>query len=140
MFLTTIDYSPHIVGLSSASFALFDLIAILKAIIRFRAGAVVRHRCIALIIWYILVVVVVVVVVLVVTNWGVVVVANWGVVVLIGRLTILIWNTVLFVRFIFCKLSLVNLILILSELFLGVTVVLIMMLLITWITVIFITG
>ena len=81
-----------------------------------------------------------VVVVLVVTNWGVVVVANWGVVVLIGRLTILIWNTVLFVRFIFCKLSLVNLILILSELFLGVTVVLIMMLLITWITVIFITG
>ena len=81
-----------------------------------------------------------VVVVLVVTNWGVVVVANWGVVVLIGRLTILIWNTVLFVRFIFCKLSLVNLILILSELFLGVTVVLIMILLITWITVIFITG
>ena len=81
-----------------------------------------------------------VVVVLVVTNWGVVVVTDWGVVVLVGRLTILIWNTVLFVRFIFCKLSLVNLILILSELFLGVTVVLIMMLLITWITVIFITG
>ena len=52
----------------------------------------------------------------------------------------MIWNTVLFVRFIFCKLSLVNLILILSELFLGVTVVLIMILLITWITVIFITG
>ena len=87
-----------------------------------------------------MVVVVVVVVVLVVTNWGVVVVTDWGVVVLVGRLTILIWNTVLFVRFIFCKLSLVNLILILSELFLGVTVVLIMMLLITWITVIFITG
>ena len=81
-----------------------------------------------------------VVVVLVVTNWGVVVVTNWGIVVVVGRLTILIWNTVLFVRFIFCKLSLVNLILILSELFLGVTVVLIMMLLITWITVIFITG
>ena len=74
----------------------------------------------------------VVVVVLVVTNWGVVVV--------VGRLTILIWNTVLFVRFIFCKLSLVSLILILSELFLGVAVVLIMVLLITWITVIFITG
>ena len=82
----------------------------------------------------------VVVVVLVVTNWAVVVVTNWGVVVVVGRLTILIWNTVLFVRFIFCKLSLVNLILILSELFLGVTVVLIMILLITWITVIFITG
>ena len=71
-------------------------------------------------------------VVLVVTggNWGIVVVMMvylGRLVVFSLRMMVLIWNAVLFVRFIFCRLflvNLVNLILIFSELLFGVTVVL----------------
>ena len=112
--MTAIDCSPcrHIVGLGLASLAFFDLILILKTIICLRAGAVVFcHRCIALI----TTVVVVVVMVVIVCNWSIVIVMV---------VPDLIWSAVLFGRFIFRKVFLVNLILILSEILVGVTVVL----------------
>ena len=107
--MTAIDCSPcrHIVGLGLASLAFFDLILILKTIIRLRAGAVLfSHRCIALFTTVVVVVVVMVVIVIVMV------------------VPDLIWSAVLFGRFIFRKVFLVNLILILSEILVGVTVVL----------------
>lgn len=107
--MTAIDCSPcrHIVGLGLASLAFFDLILILKTIIRLRAGAVLfSHRCIALFTTVVVVVVVMVVIVIVMV------------------VPDLIWSAVLSGRFIFRKVFLVNLILILSEILVGVTVVL----------------
>ena len=113
--MTAIDCSPcrHIVGLGLASLAFFDLILILETIIRLRAGAVLfSHRCIAL---FTTVVVVIVVMMVIVCNWSIVIVMV---------VPDLIWSAVLFGRFIFRKVFLVNLILILSEILVGVTVVL----------------
>ena len=110
LLVTAIDCSPcrHIVSLGLAS---FDLILILKTIICLRAGAVVFcHICIALI----TTVVVVVVMVVIVGYWSIVIVMV---------VTDLIWGAALFGRFI-RKVFLVNLILILSEILVGVTVVL----------------
>ena len=111
--MTAIDCSPcrHIVGLGLASLAFFDLILILETIIRLRAGAVLfSHRCIALFTTIVVVVVVMVIVMVVI--------------VIVMVVPDLIWSAVLFGRFIFRKVFLVNLILILSEILVGVTVVL----------------
>ena len=97
------------------SLAFFDLIFILETIICLRAGAagavVFCHRCNTLL----TTVVVVVVMVVIVGYWSIVIVMV---------VTDLVWSAVLFGRFIFCKVSLVNLILILGEILVGVTVVL----------------